>query len=124
MLTIRFEQIDVLSEYSLAQFKSHMLDELRATYPAKTAELSRSGLLALVTRGIEGAEKYGIEDEADVRRYLHLLTRRGERFPSQDEEVARILDARGMSGTDKMDQIDQYELFVLDSPPSKKGPSR
>ena len=55
-----------------------------------------------------------VRDEADVERYLELTVRRGARFHVEEEWAADILSNENLSGTQKMDRIDDYELFVLE----------
>ena len=115
MLVIRKEQMDVLSNHQLAQYVKSMVNHLTASFPDKTKNLGQDELVDLIYKGINSAEKYGIDDESDVERYLEYVVRYGASFDTGKETAwaLEILNNSELSGTQKMNQIDDYFLFQL-----------
>lgn len=114
MLMIRSEQIAALGEYMLRQFEARMHHALRADFPAESVELSDEELGEIIREGVERAEGYAVTDETDVERFLELMLRRGRTFDLTESWANEILTEADLSGTQKMDKIDDYELFVLE----------
>ena len=114
MLVIRRKQMEVLGDYVQRQFEHRMKEQLRTLWREEVGQMSDEELHALIREGITSAESYGITDETDVERYLELMVRRGARFHVEEAWAAGILFNENLSGTQKMDQIDDYELFVLE----------
>lgn len=112
MLVVRSEQMDVLSDYMLGEFERRMLEHLRRAYPEETSAQSEEDLAEQIADGISIAERYRVTDENDVERFLETQVRLGRRFYEQ-EWAAAILATSDRSGTRRMDEIDDYELFVL-----------
>jgi hypothetical protein len=113
MFKIRREQMDVLAQQSLDQFQAAMLRHLRARFPAQTAGRLDPELRAMVHEGIGRAAVYGITLETDVKRYLEWMVVHGPQF-DRDPKTAwagEILRSDDLNGTEKVDRIDEAELF-------------
>lgn len=115
MLVIRKAQLETLEEYSLASFVQRMAKQLRSSCAAETRDISEPDLRQMISAGVERAEQFGIEDEADVERFLDYTLRFGPEFgnTSQTTWAGEILQDDGMDGSEKMNRINDYDLFVL-----------
>ena len=116
MLTVRREQMDALSRYSLEQFEAAMLRHLRARFPEQTVGRLDPELRKLIKEGISQAAVYGITLENDVRRYLECVVLYGPDFDRNPETAwaGEILRSDDLDGTEKIDRIDEAELFPGD----------
>src|SRR6185503_1983062 len=115
MLVIRQEQTQILSERMLDQFLGRMVAHLRMKFPGQTQAMPDPELRRWIQNGIEQAKKYQVKAEKDVRRYLECRMSYGAGF-DQDAKIhwaGKILRKKKLTGTQKMDQIADYELFVL-----------
>jgi hypothetical protein len=115
MLVIRKEQMDVLSNYQLELFVKRVVEHLTLSFPDKTGSLKQKELEDLIRKGVDSAEKYDIDDESDVERYLDYVIRFGASFDIDKETAwaSEILNNQEINGTEKMNQIDDYVLFQL-----------
>ncbi len=115
MLIIRKEQLDVLSQYMLKQFYDETEKHLKKRYPEQTKEMSDEQLRELIVEGVEEAEGYDITDENDVKRYLEYLIEYGRDFGKSSETIwaGQFLNNKDLTGTEKMNEIDDYDLFVI-----------
>lgn len=115
MLVIRQEQMDVLSAYTRAQFEQRMVDHLRAKFPDRTQELPDERIRLVVQNSTKKAESYSIEYEDDIRRFIEYLVIYGTRLDTREETrwIGEILRRDDLTGTAKMDLIDNRELQAL-----------
>ncbi len=115
MLTIRKEQMEVLSRYMLKQFEDRMVVHLRNTFPDKTKDMPETNLHNLIQTGIEQSGQYDVELEYDVRRYLEFMMIYGSDFDMNPKTAwaNEILHNKNMDGTFKMDLIDEHEMTLL-----------
>jgi len=115
MLTIRKEQMDVLSHHMLNQFSDSMEVHLMKRYPEQTKDMSNEQLRELIVNGVEEAEKYGVTDENDVKRFLEYHVEYGRNFGYSPETIwaEQFLNNKDLTGTEKMNEIDNYDLFVI-----------
>jgi hypothetical protein len=114
MLRIRKAQMDALSKYMLKQFEDRMIVHLRSTFPEQTQNVPEPVLRATIRTGIDSAATYDVTDEADVQRYLGCVVLYGPDFDTNPKTgwAGQILCNKDLSGTEKMNQIDDYELFA------------
>jgi hypothetical protein len=110
MLMIRAEQMDALRRDKLERFVLHMCDHLRARYPEQVQAFAEPALYEKVRQGLCDAETHRITDQGDIKRYLEYLVEYGDGY-YKTGPVRRILGME-ISGTDKMDLIDDHEFFV------------
>ena len=111
MLLIRNEQIETLSEHLLRGFEERMIIHLRSKFPDQVQPMKKDDLLKFIRYGLKQAQQYGIEIEWDICRYVECMVRYGPFFDMADDFTwaAAILNDHGLSGTIKMDKIDDYE---------------
>ena len=116
MLKIRAQQYAKLSDYMRNQFEDRMVAELGAEFPEESAALSEAGLRATIRKGIARAESFGVLLEDDIARFLVLVLRKGPDFETQPgtQWAQPILKDPNLSGTQKMDELDDYE-DILDA---------
>ena len=115
MLSIRKEQMDVLSAYTRNQFEQRMIKHLRAKFPDRTKDLPDERIRLVVQDSMRKAKGYDIEYEDDIRRFTEYLVIYGMRFDVREETrwIGDILRRDDLNGTAKMDLIDSRELQVL-----------
>ena len=118
MLKIRAEQMDAFSAYMRKQFEDRMVEHLRSRFPRAVRHMQEEELRELVRKGVKRAEGYGVTQEFDVRRYLECTVEHGADFDVNPATAwaGKILSAEGLSGSAKMDRIDEYETFALRGP--------
>ena len=114
-MIIRTEQMDILGDYKFRQFVDRMVAHLKKEFPEQTAEMAESDLRVLINEGVERAENYEVTDDVDIERYLECMLRYGGDFDMnlQTSWAGEILHDNDLSGFDKMNRINDYELFVL-----------
>jgi hypothetical protein len=115
MLTIRKEQMDVLSTHMRNQFEQRMIKHLRAKFPDRTKDLPDERIGLVVQDSMRKAKGYGVEYEEDIRRFTEYLVIYGMRFDVREETrwIGDILRRKDLSGAAKMDLIDIRELQVI-----------
>ena len=115
MLSIRQEQMDVLSAYMRHQFEQRMIKHLRAKFPDRTKDLPDERIRLVVQDSMRKAKSYNIEYEDDIRRFIEYLVIYGTRLDVREETqwIGDILRRDDLNGTAKMDLIDSRELQVL-----------
>jgi hypothetical protein len=113
MVKIRKTQMKMLSEYTLRQFENRMAVHLRTTFPKQTEDLPEAQLQARIHTGIAHAAQYNVIVEDDVRRYLEYMTMYSVDFDTNPQSAwaGEILRMQNLSGDEKMDCIDEYDLF-------------
>jgi len=113
MLTIRKVQIEALSQSMLKHFEDRMIRHLRSSFSEKTMGIGDQELRIIIQSGMSRAESYEVTDETDVERFLDCIMRLGDDFGVNPVTAwaGDILERRDLSGTDKMNLIDEYELF-------------
>jgi hypothetical protein len=105
MLTIRKEQLRILSQRFISQFEEQMLEHLNRFFPSCRRAGDEANLL-LIRRGIEGASRYRIVRRQDVCKYIDLMVILGEKYAENPELpwVGQIL-ANPLLGTAKMAKL-------------------
>src|SRR5262245_66148877 len=113
MLKIRKVQMKTLSEYTLGQFEHRMTVHLRTTFPKQTADLQEEELRVKVHIGVARAAQYNVTAEDDVRRYLEYMIMYGADFDTNPQSAwaGGILRTQDISGGEKMDRVDEHDLF-------------
>jgi hypothetical protein len=115
MLTISAEQMAVLSTAALDQFVERQCERLRERFTARCSKLGDDDLRDLVRRGVDAAELYEIDDEAEVACFLeHFLHWPGEiESRSNGHWATVILDDPDLTGIQKLERMDDHVLFDL-----------
>ena len=111
MLTMRSEQMGVLSHDVRRRFELQMHGHLRQHFASQTEHMTDGELLAHITSGITKAEMYGIKSQFDVMRFLEYTVMYGTDFDSRSPWARKILNSPDISGTKKMDRIDTHDEF-------------
>ena len=88
---------------------------LRSNFLEQTKNLPEHVLREMIRSGINKAETYEVTDEVDVERFLECMVRYGEDFDNDPKTswAGEILRDEGFNGREKMNRINDYELFVL-----------
>jgi hypothetical protein len=96
-------------------FEKRTLSHLRSTFPDLTAGRVDEEILRFVRLGVDRSASYGIVIERDVERFIEYMVLYGPRFDADPRYAwaAKLLSAQALSGTAKMDRIDNYDQFVL-----------
>ena len=121
MLTMSEEQTAALDQASLARFVADAASHLRERFPALTGGQDENALHGRITEDIERAAGYGVEDEADVLRYLEFSARYGPRFDEELPWAQAELARPHRDGTRKMDNLDAWDLFAVQLPMLNRG---
>lgn len=114
MFVIRAEQLATLGEVHREQFVQEMVNHWRTNFRQRVGGASDAELRARVVQGMQRGESYGVLTRYDLRRYLEYVITYGDDFDGNPRTAwaGSILAADGLSGTEKMDQIDAHETFV------------
>jgi hypothetical protein len=118
MLTIRAEQMKALGEARQRQFEAQMLRYIRGAWTGQVEGMTDREILGLIRQGIAESERYGVVNGGDVARYIGYMVAYGADFDRTQPWAAEVLNSGEMNGTQKMDRIDDYELFA-----GRGGPS-
>lgn len=123
MLTIRDLQMKIFGEEMRRRFELRMAQDLRVAFPERTERFNEDDLRSVIHRAIDHCISHGINLEGDVARYLEYVIRYGADFGSASPRVSRILEMKGINGTQKMDRIDEYDEFgqLAGSEPRAQG---
>jgi len=113
MFVIRNVQMEVLKEESYQQFVDETVVHMRTNYPEQTNEMSDADLQKLVGDGADKAEPYSVVTVTDVRRFLGCMLELGQDFDiaPQTDWAGEILRRKDVSGTQKMDEIEEQMIF-------------
>jgi hypothetical protein len=114
MLTIRQQQIENLRQCHLKKFEDEMVVHLRSQFERHPLVGDEVKLRNAIREGIASAGGYGIVSEFDVGRFLEFTLEYGVGFDSSDW-AAHILNDVTLSGSAKMNRLDDYTVFVLRS---------
>ena len=114
MLTIRREQMEVLSAYMRQSFEDRMVRHLAQSLPMQFKKLAppSSGdapVRTLIRRGTEKAAGYEITSERDVGRFIEVMLAIDPRFdePGVLDWARQILREKTLTARAKMDLIYQ-----------------
>ena len=115
MLKIRKEQMETFKNDILRKFEDKMFIHLRSQFPEETKQMEEPELREMIHNGIFHARRYKVTLEPDVCRYLECMVLHGVDFDTNPKTswAGDILRDKGMSGREKMNRIDDYEMFTL-----------
>ena len=113
MFVIRKEQMEVFNEEPYQQFVDETVVHMQTNYPEQTKEMSDADLRKMVGDGTDKAEPYGVVTVTDVRRFLGCMLELGQDFDiaPQTDWAGEILRRTDLSGTRKMDEIEEQMVF-------------
>jgi hypothetical protein len=112
-MIIRAEQMDALRESATETYASRVAGELRQQFPTTLTGTTDSRLKQLVIEAIRRAKAYGVLSEADVKRYTEYMVEYGPNFDANPWARPILEDAK--TGSEKMDDLDNYTTFELRS---------
>lgn len=112
-MQIRAEQMQVFLDRQRTELVDSLVAELAPRAPeASAAPADASALTQVVRAAVERAIASGITLGADIRRFVDFRLRLGPGFGEDPESPARaILDDPELTGTEKINELDAYELF-------------
>ena len=115
MLTIRKEQMEAMHQEMLKRSHHSLQVHLRQRYPEQTTEMDHEQLSRLVITGIDKEKNYNITNSYDIKRFLEYQVEYGTDFgrAAKTQWAGIFLNNNPLSGTTKMDGIDNYALFVI-----------
>jgi hypothetical protein len=115
-MRIRQEQMQALDEAMLRDFEARAMAHLRRCFPDRLASTENSNLLPWIERAIARAREYGVKTENDVLRYLEFEAQYGPDFDKKFAAAQKILVRDDLDATGKLDQLDNWEMFVRPEP--------
>lgn len=107
MLTIRKEQMEVLSAYMRQGFEDRMLKHFAEVFPERYEKAKEEEYRLLIRSGIEKAASYEVRDEHSVALFLDLMMGDGPDFDQLPAHawMRTILTDKSLSGSAKMQLI-------------------
>jgi len=112
MLVIRSQQMEILGRAVIRQFEDQMAAHVRERFPDSPFAADDDTLRNFVLDTIKLAKTFGIEQQFDLRRFIEFRAEYGANFHRLDW-ASKILADPTLSGCGKMEQIDDYSLYVL-----------
>jgi hypothetical protein len=114
-MIIRKEQMEIFRKIAAQDFENEMVEHLRSRFSEKLKSMENTVLRSLIQSGIDQAKEYKVEKRRDVRRYLECMIQYGVDFDRNKKTLwaVSILNDQGLSGTLKMNRIENYITFVL-----------
>jgi len=108
-LIIRRKQLDSFSAALRADYVRQMVQHLQDCFPeeCQAHDYNFQSLTSLVSKAIDDAESYGIQQPFDLQLYLECLAMLGPKFNSE-AIWANILERLDLDGTTKMDAIHDH----------------
>ncbi|MDD5298328.1 MAG: hypothetical protein PHU46_15605 [Rhodocyclaceae bacterium] len=115
MLTVSRKQMDVLGKSMQDRFERRMVAHLRHSFPERTKTHGDEVLQNFVQAGLARCRPYGVVNELDAQRFLDYMVIYGPEFDQKPDTAwaGLILDDPNLTGTQKMDQIDDYDMFAM-----------
>lgn len=91
-----------------------MIEHLRRNFNGHVSGLSYHQLRELICEGIRKAARHGVQLESDVSRFIEYMILYARDFDTspQSNWAARILRSAELTGTQKMDRIDDCDPFI------------
>lgn len=107
LFLIRREQMNVLAAASKEQFEENIMAHLRRVWPDDTASMSDDVLLQWVRYGVARGERYDIDTEFDVARFLDVMFLFDPQFDENPTLpwAAEILQAPHLDGRQRVDAL-------------------
>ena len=107
MLVVRKEQVAVFRVEAWKRFAGRMRSYMAAEYPARYQALGDEGTRQLIQKGIEAAERYGIDTEGATAVLIELMVEFGERLERSPDRVwaERILAQPELPGQVKVSAL-------------------
>lgn len=103
--------MEAFAKDAKARFETRMVNRLRSNYPAQTRGTADAELRATIRAGVARAATHSVTDESDVERYLDCVIEHGPEF-DRTQWAAPILSNSRLSGSEKMNRIDDHRLHA------------
>lgn len=118
MIAIRPEQMKTFSEVEIRKFEDRVIVHLQTSFPDQVGGIPEPKLRATIRKSLADASNYNVRDEVDVWRYIEYVVRYGADFDKNPATswAGEILRNRDLAGTDKMNKIDDHDLFLRPPP--------
>lgn len=113
MLTVRKEQVGALREAAIDRYCARVAGELRQQFGERLAGTSEEKLRQQVREAVDKAKGYGVTSAVDVKRYAEYTVEYSPDFDKTTWASAILNDS--LTGTEKMDGLDNYTTFELRS---------
>ena len=113
MVVIRNEQRSAFRESAIDRYAARVAAELRRQFSAKLTGTTDDQLEQLVRDAIVRGKPHGVVSEADVKRYAEYMVEYGPDFDALPWARPILADAK--TGSEKMDDLDNYTTFELRS---------
>lgn len=119
-MIIRNQQIEQMQQSWADQYVESLAHHLEREFPAQVATHcpDPSGLRRVVRKAVSEAEGYGISAPADMQFYMECIAILGPGFDTSARTpwTGEILRRDDLSGTSKMDAINERLLFSEEGP--------
>lgn len=80
MLTIRKEQMEVLSKVEACSCEDRRLEHIRTTFPNQFANFGEQKTREMIRYGVKRAANYGFKDDPGVLNYVEVMVLFGRDF--------------------------------------------
>jgi len=110
--------METFSSVRIDSFVARMVRHLEDAFSEEIAShgIDKTELEPLVRRGVRDAETYGVVCEDDLELYIQCMALLGPQFDREPDLAwaGRILLQTDLTGSEKMDRINDHLLFGLD----------
>ena len=110
-LVIRHEQMEAFSEALERDFVVRATRDLRSRFAQAAAGITGEQFSVLVQQAVARARSIGIKKRDDLERFLEFEILYGPNFENSHPALNQILRQANLEGSDKMDMIENWELF-------------
>ncbi len=109
------EPVSPVRSARLESLVSRMGDHLRAVFPDEWGPAAEPTLRRFILAQSSRAAIYGVDSEEDLGLYLEFATVHGHDFDTNPRKAwaSEILRSRFLNGSEKMDRLEDYEIFDL-----------
>lgn len=116
MITIQNKQLDAMRNDMFKRSCRKLEVHLQQRYPEQTKQMDYVKLQELVSVGVGEAKKYQMTDNNDVKRFLEYQLEYGRHFgfTVETQWAGQFLNNQNLTGTAKLDEIDNHRLFVIE----------
>ena len=110
MLKIREQQLHALRDAQREREFKELAEQLRGCFPDRLAEYSTGGLQELVQQGALLAQRHGIFQMPDFRRFLGIVVQFGLDLETNPRVnwAGNILRRKGRTGSEKIEALEAY----------------
>jgi hypothetical protein len=113
---LRNQQMEAFADDMMRRYQKRAAAHLRERFNPELANIDDGQLNGMIEAGMKRAAGYGITAEADVTRFLEYTVEFGPEFdtnPTNAGWAQPILTDANLTGTAKMNRLDDYTTFEL-----------